>query len=285
MIDLHTHSSHSDGSDSPEHVVELAAAAGVSVLSLTDHDTTAGLAAATARAADLEITFVPGIELSCHTSDRTVHLLGYGFDPNDLSLGELLRGQISARNERNSQLVERLNDLGYEISMEEVLSFTDGGTVGRPHVARALVERRYVSSIEAAFEELLADDRPAYIDRRELSAVDAITAVHAAGGVTAWAHPARMATSAFDERQLQPALDELIEAGLDAIESWYSTYDPDRRRAMVRLARRNDLLPTGGSDYHGTYKPDLAVGIGRGDLQVPNDVWDELQSRLARLSK
>ena len=282
-IDLHTHSICSDGSDSPVELIDLAAAAGLRAISLTDHDTVTGLAAAAARAAELDIEFMPGIELSCHTGDRTIHLLGYNFDTTNLALVASLANQQRSRTERNTLLVERLAALGYFVTLEEIEAHANGGTVGRPHVAAVLMKHGYVNSIEHAFDELLAQGKPAYVERRELPASDAISLIHEAGGAAIWAHPTR--SKAFDENHFRSTLDELVDSKLDGFECWYSRFTPDHRRQMARIARKYELIATGGSDYHGAYKPDLNVGTGTGDLHIPYEVFEELRQRSEKFAK
>lgn len=282
-VDLHTHSDRSDGSDTPVQVVELAAAANVTGLSLTDHDTIDGLHAAAQRAAELDVQFLPGIELSVHTPQRTIHLLGYGFDPSHPELVETLASQQQSRFQRNTLLIEQLVALGYEIRLEEVVAKTDGGSVGRPHFAAVLMEKGFVSSIDEAFTELLAEGKPAYVERREFAASDAIALLHRAGGVAIWAHPTRFA--AIDEPRFRTELEELLAVDLDGFECWYSRFTPDLRRRMVRIARQYGVIPTGGSDYHGSYKPDLSIGSGTGDLQIPLEVFEELRNRTQKNTK
>jgi predicted metal-dependent phosphoesterase TrpH len=282
-VDLHTHSERSDGSDTPVQLVELAAAANLEALSLTDHDTIDGLPAASLRAAELDIAFLPGIELSVHTSSKTIHLLGYGFDPTHPELVETLKSQQDSRLHRNTLLIERLVALGYEITLEEVVAKTDGGTIGRPHFASVLVDKGYVTSIDQAFTELLAGGRPAYIERRELPAADAIALIHRAGGAAIWAHPTR--TAEIDENRFRSELEELLSVGLDGFECWYSRFSPELRRRMARIARKYGVIPTGGSDYHGSYKPDLSIGSGTGDLQIPFEVFEELRDRAQNFSE
>ncbi len=261
----------------------LAADAGLRAISLTDHDTVDGLAVAAARAADLGLEFMPGIELSCHTGDHTIHLLGYDFDPSNAPLLKSLANQQRSRTERNTLLVERLGALGFMVTLEEIEAQANGGSVGRPHVAAVLIKHGYVNSIEQAFDELLAHGKPAYVERRELPARDAISLIHQAGGAAIWAHPTR--TKNFDENRFQSTLEELIDAQLDGFECWYSRFTPDQRRQMTRIARKHGLVATGGSDYHGSYKPDLNVGTGTGDLQIPYEVFEELRERAKKFSQ
>jgi predicted metal-dependent phosphoesterase TrpH len=263
--------------------VELAVEAGLSGLALTDHDTVDGLVTAERRAVELGIPFLNGIELSVHTSRRTIHLLGYGFDAAHPELRQTLAGQQQSRGHRNRLLVDRLVQLGYDITLEEVVAKTSGGSVGRPHVAAVLKDKGHVDSIDQAFSELLGYGKAAYIERRELPAQDAISLIHRCGGVAVWAHPLR--GSAIDEARFHDELEELVAVGLDGMECWYSRFTADLRRKMVRTARKHGLIATGGSDYHGHYKPDLSVGVGVGDLQIPDEVFTQLRKRSQKFTE
>jgi 3',5'-nucleoside bisphosphate phosphatase len=277
MIDLHTHSNCSDGSDSPEHLVELAAEAGLSAMALTDHDTVEGLSAAAARAGELNIELIPGIEFACHTPERNVHILAYYIDPDDSTLRNALAEQRSLRKQRNEHLLSVLNSLGYEITMDAVAKASGSGTTGRPHFAKALMDAGYVKSIEQAFTELLADGGPAYVERREFMADEAIELIHASGGLAVWAHPMRNK----DVNDMNSTLEWLVAHELDGIETYYSLFTGDHHRYIKNAAKRHNLVATGGSDYHGSYKPDLSLGTGRGNLSIPDEIVNQLLERRA----
>jgi 3',5'-nucleoside bisphosphate phosphatase len=278
LIDLHTHSNYSDGSDEPAALVDRAVDAGCTALALTDHDTTEGLDLAAQRATERGIELIPGIELSCHSANRAVHLLGYFIDRTDAVLQERLTNQRRLRDERNDRLILRLAELGITMSMEDVAAEAGAGAIGRPHFAAVLVRQGHASSIDDAFVRFLADDAPAHVHRRELPVAHAIALIHEAGGVAVWAHP--MTPWVKHINDLDADLNEMIDAGLDGIEARYARYDGDVRRQLVKLARRHSIVATGGSDYHGTFKPDLAIGAGLGDLDVPYEVIPELRERI-----
>jgi 3',5'-nucleoside bisphosphate phosphatase len=282
VIDLHTHSTHSDGSDSPTALIDLAVEAGCSAVALTDHDTVTGLDEARRRSVERGIEFVPGIELSCHTSTRNVHLLGHFVDHHDNVFLERIATQQQLRHARNVHLCERLTELGMDVTIEEVTAAAGGNTVGRPHFAAVLVAKGHVTSIEHAFSTYLAEGMPAYVERQELPAAVAIQWIHDAGGVATWAHPVWRSTTVRERPSTETVVEELVTSGLDGLEARYSRYDGGLRREMVRLAQRFGLVATGGSDYHGTFKPDLRIGVGVGDLDVPDSVLSELRERLPR---
>ncbi|HEY3095915.1 MAG TPA: PHP domain-containing protein [Acidimicrobiia bacterium] len=279
MIDLHSHSTMSDGTDPPRRVVELAAEAQLSALALTDHDTLDHLPAARAAADGVGVRLVAGCEISCELGNRapgSMHLLVFFVDDASGELQDRLRELQAARNARNVQIVEALNAHGVPITLDAVRAQAGPGSVGRPHIARVLMEEGYVSSIQEAFDVWLAKGRPAYFERDRLTPEDAIELTHASSGVCAIAHPLSLglADDALDE-----FVGDLAAARLDALECEYGAYDPELRAPLNELAARHGLAPTGGSDYHGENKPGLSVGTGRGDLHVPDEYLDELESR------
>jgi predicted metal-dependent phosphoesterase TrpH len=243
-IDLHTHSTASDGLLSPARLVALATERGLRVLALTDHDTTDGLPEAQAAAAAAGLRFIPGVELSTHVEAGEVHVLGYFIDPGHPALRAALAQFRAAREGRAATIVERLTAAGAPIQLERVLSFASG-SIGRPHVARALVEAGHATSINDAFERWLVRGRPGYVERYRLTPPDAVRLIRAAGGVPVLAHP----HSADDLPRLLP---ELVAAGLAGIECYYGDYDDARKRSYLALAARYDLVPSGGTDFHGT---------------------------------
>lgn len=277
MIDLHTHSNISDGSDSPARVAELAAAAGCSAFALTDHDRLDGVRAARARAGELGLEVVPGCEVSCQWEGGTFHLLGYFVEDGSEPLAGILLELQQARDERNPVMVARLQEAGLPITMAEVEAEAGGSGIGRPHMAAVLVRHGAAGSVQDAFDRWLAKGRPGYVDKRKLAVTEALAAVIGSGGLPVVAHPLSLG---LDYGRLGRTLGELAAAGLAGAECLYGRYSPPERADLQALARAHGLVATGGSDYHGTYKPDLAVGSGRGDLEVPDSVLEELRSRL-----
>ncbi len=279
MIDLHSHSTCSDGSETPRGVVELAAGAGLSALALTDHDGLEGIAEAAAAAGELGVGFVPGCEISVAFSPGTMHLLCYFVEPGDGPLHKLLARLRADRETRNERLVSRLLDLGIGITMDEVAAEAGGGVIGRPHFAAVLSRKGVVSGYEAAFEGLLAKGGPAYVGKASVAAGEAISAAKASGALVVLAHPLSLG---LPTSELRACVGGLAGAGLVGLECHYARYSPFEREALADLARRLGLVATGGSDFHGSYKPGISVGFGTGDLRVEDGVLDELRDRLGR---
>ena len=277
-VDLHTHSTASDGSLPPAQVIAIAAEAGVSAIALTDHDTTGGLAEAEAAADKLGVDFLTGIEVTAaFPRPGTMHLLGYGFDPKQPAMCRLVRRLGEARDERVEQIVRRLRRVGVEVSVDEVRVAAGGGSVGRPHVAKVLVERGYAVSQRDAFDRYLGGGGAAYVDTAPLASADTIAAVRAAGGLVSLAHPLQLRRASF--AQLEALVRELTEQGMEGLETLHSTHDPETSGRLTRLADRLELLCTGGSDYHGPHKPWIKLGRA-GGRAVQREMFDALVGRL-----
>ena len=276
MIDLHTHSSNSDGSDPPARIAELAAEAGCSAVALTDHDRLDGIAEARARAGELGVELVPGCEISCQ-HDATMHLLVYFLEDGDRPLPEALRRLQRARDDRNRRLADHLTGLGLPVTYDEILAEAGGTGAGRPHVAAILVRKGIVGSVQEAFDVWLGKGRPGYLDKERLTVTDAIRLASQSGAVTSLAHPL---TLGLEPAALESAVAELAGLGLTAIEAIYGRYSPGQRAGLAGIAAHQGLVVTGGSDHHGTYKPDIRVGVGTGDLDVPDHALDDLRARL-----
>ncbi len=279
MIDLHSHSTISDGTDTPAEVIALGAAAGLTALALTDHDTLEHLPEARAAAARHKLRLVPGCEISCELELRapgTMHLLVYFVDDGPGPLQDRLGELQAGRNERNIQILDALRAQGMDVKPEELRAEAGPGSAGRPHIARILMRKGYVASIQEAFDRWLAKGQPAYFERPRLTPEAAIDLAHQSGAVTVVAHPGSLD---LPEPELDELVRELAATGLDGLECLYGRYAPDERRAYSELAHRHGLAVTGGSDYHGENKPDLKVGTGRGDLAVPDELLDQLEAR------
>jgi predicted metal-dependent phosphoesterase TrpH len=274
-VDLHTHSDASDGTDPPATLVSLAAAAGLRAIALTDHDTLEGVEEAATEAARLGVELVPGTELSLNWPAGAMHLVVLFLAPGPGPLQDRLAGLQAGRTERNRAMIELLNRSGLEITYDDVLAEAGRGSVGRPHMAAVLVRRGLAADINDAFDRWLAHGRPGYLDRHRLDPEEAIALARQSGAVPVLAHPHTLGLDAAAE--YAATLRRLADAGLVGMECHYSLYSPSERAEWVSLARRFSLLPSGGSDYHGRYKPEISVGRGRGDLLVGDEVLEELR--------
>ena len=264
-VDLHTHTTASDGSLSPAALVQKAREIGLAALAVTDHDTITGLAEAAEAARMQKIDFLPGVELSVEDKDGRFHLLGYGFDPAFPELAETLTMLRRSRAARNAQMADKMAALGLPVTMDDVRDAAKkhGGeeseVIARPHFAQALINKGVVSSTAEAFDKYLASGRPLYQAKEVLTPADAIALLHRAGGVAVMAHPGLVPLSDSALAARVAALHD--EAGLDGIEALYSQHSPEDTARFLEIARRHNLLVTGGSDFHGTPKPHVPLGI------------------------
>lgn len=245
--DFHCHSTASDGILSPTKVVELAYEQGVRVLALTDHDSTEGIAEARRTASQWDdFTLIPGVEFGTDIPGGEVHVLAYFLDPDDAELQAMLTELRVSRKERGRRMVERLRELGLDLSWERVQEIAGDASVGRPHIAQALHEKGYVSTVKEAFDKYIARNGPAYVEREKLTPSDAVKSIVGFGGVPCLAHPR-------DLDDLDNLLSIMKAAGLAGMEVHYQNYDPPAVERLAAMAGKFDLLPLGGSDYHGLY--------------------------------
>ena len=277
-IDLHIHSNASDGQFTPAETVRLAAKAGLAAMALTDHDTLAGLPEAleASRAAGIEC--IPGCELSAKDpdlADRELHILGLWAPPGDPGLENILADLRAGRDQRNHIILEKLAKLGISIDYGDVRALTSG-SVGRPHIARILVERGVVRDFHSAFAKYLGSHAKAYAPKPVLSLAAAIEALKQAGATVALAHPYLLGDT---RKPLEEIVRRCAALGLDAIEAYYTEHSPAKTREYLELARRLNLGVCGGSDFHGNVKPDIRIGVGRGNLAVPEEVLTDLKRR------
>jgi 3',5'-nucleoside bisphosphate phosphatase len=278
-LDLHLHTTHSDGSFTPTEVIDFAQKAGVTALAITDHDITTGILEATVAGGKHGIDVIPGIEISSILGDSELHILGYFLDYQDTRLNERLARLRESRHRRNPKIIERLRAAGIEITYEEVRSLAGTDSVGRPHIARVLMEKGVVASAKEAFDLWLADGRPAYVSRELPTPSEAMQWIREAKGLPVLAHPTWVKTT---EGTLTDLVRRLKADGLDGIEVHYSTHTPRQTREYLALAKQLDLLVTGGSDFHGLTKPDIDVGVGKGALHVPTSLLDKLRNMAAQ---
>jgi 3',5'-nucleoside bisphosphate phosphatase len=276
LVDLHAHSLASDGSDRPEELVEAAAAAGVGVLAVTDHDTVQAVAEARAAGRRLGVEVLAGCELTALVGDRVVHVLLYGEGLLDPDLAEAVEVARRGRQERNLAIGERLQRLT-GVGYQEAVETAGGSALSRAHFARALIARGAVADVAEAFDRYLSSGRPAYVPAPSVSVTDAVAIAGKAGGVAVLAHPGRL-----DPAERDRVLAEALEAGIDGVEVWHSQHDADLRARLSGLVERRGLLATGGSDYHGRHKPSVRVGTGLdGNVTVPGELLADLRARLA----
>ena len=270
MIDLHLHTTASDGRLTPTELVALASASGVRILAVTDHDTTDGSDEAAAEAARRGLVTVPGIEITAVEDGRDVHMLGYFFDPFEESLVQFLVGQRLTRITRIADMAVRLAQLGLPVDVQPLLDDArthNHKSIGRPALARAMIAAGHVETTNEAFDKWLGQGRPAFVERAGPSPEDVIGTLHRAGGIASLAHPGR---TKIDSR-----IAALREAGLDAIEAYHSDHDAAATHGYLLLARGLDLLVTGGSDFHG----DPAHGLEPGASALPQLEWERLSAR------
>ncbi|WP_027627402.1 PHP domain-containing protein [Ruminiclostridium cellobioparum] len=274
LIDLHTHSTASDGSMSPAEIVRLAREKGLSAIALTDHDTVDGVEEALEEGKRSGVEVIPGIEISVDFKPE-MHILGYFPDINGYTgIRQELEVVKQGREVRNKKIINRLNELGMDITLEEVKGVALGDIMGRPHIARVLVNRGFVSSIDEAFDRYLCREGLAYFKRVELKPENGINAIRNAGGLPVLAHPVFLGKS---HGELDTLLAELKEFGLAGIEALYSENSKEDTGNFLRLAIKYELLVTGGSDFHGSFKPGIELGRGRGRLEVPYELLEKLR--------
>jgi predicted metal-dependent phosphoesterase TrpH len=275
MIDLHTHTTFSDGSQTPTELVEAAAAKGLSAVAVTDHDTVDGLPEALAAGERLGVEVIPGVEINLEHDRVTMDMLGYflaGLPTDELQreLAELRAYRV----ERNDRMLERLADLGLPLSQDDLAAAGENGAVGRPHIGEAMVRRGYVSSISEAFELYLRRGAPAWVDRRRLALGRALKLLRASGALPVLAHPGIIRT---DPAGLNHIVRDAARAGLAGIECYYPLHDAETVARCLGLAEKYALVPTGGSDSHGAIKPEARLGVGSLGEPVADEVLRDLR--------
>jgi len=279
MIDLHTHSTYSDGSMTPEELLQEAKRIGLSAIALTDHDTIDGVAEFTELGKKYGITTVPGVEISVDTklpNNGHMHILGLLIDPYSAELRDTLNYLLTQRNLRAERIIQKLRDLEVDITMEELLAEAGEGSIGRPHVARILLRKGIVSSIQEAFDVYLAKGKPAYMDKEKLGETGALKMIHDAGGLAILAHAHLMHYDTFAEAREK--ILELKELGLDGFEVYYSGMPREYTDNLLKLAEEEGFLVSGGSDFHGANKEHILMGSGKNnDLDIPDEVLTRLQ--------
>ena len=283
MIDLHFHSTFSDGTDTPETIAALGAEKKLTAMALTDHDNTDGCARFAAAAQSHGIESLTGVELSVKHENVTIHILGYGIDTANAALAAKLEWARDARYRRNAQIFANLSRMGYPLQYGDIMGFVgeDGKAPGRPHIARALVSKGYMKTTRKAFEKLLGRGKPAYAERERLTSLEAIALIQGAGGVAVMAHPGDYRNNdGLSKSRLREITAALAAAGLVGIEVWHSSNGQAGPDEYLKLAADFDLVPTGGSDYHGISTAPLAIGTAYGSLRVPDESFAALRRKI-----
>ncbi len=274
-IDLHVHTLASDGSDTPADVVRMAAELGLRAVAVTDHDTFAGLPEAIEAGARYGVEVVPGVELSTIYDGVEVHVLGYYMDAGHPRLRAMMARATAERNARNETMVQRLHDAGYPVTMDALHAAFPGQTMlGRPHISEYLMRRGYVASVQDGMKNLLGRGKPFYVARYNIPLEESVETLRAAGGLPVVAH---LFKYRYTPEQLTAMVDAAAAAGAVGLEAMYTNYTPEQEQAVRVLAAERGLLCTGGTDYHGARKPDIALGRGFGNLHVPYALLEGLK--------
>jgi predicted metal-dependent phosphoesterase TrpH len=276
-IDLHIHSTASDGTLSPSEIISLAHSLNLGAIAITDHDTIDGSKEALALGIPPSLKFLTGVEISASFDPSfpctgSFHMLGYSIRLDDPVLNQALDQLQDARKNRNPRIVKRLNNLGINLSLKDVED-----EFGRPHIAQIMVKKGFVKTINEAFDKYLGTGKPAYVDKYRLGCKRAIEIILGAGGIPVLAHPFFLDIENKD--RFEDLIVNLKEIGLKGIEVYYSEHSPDLTAFYAEVANRYGLLMTGGSDFHGSIKPDIKMGSGKGDLFIPYSLYEKLINR------
>ena len=277
MVDLHVHSTASDGTYTPSELVEYAVQKGLSAFALTDHDTISGLKEAVQAAKSYSIEVIPGIEFSTEYNGKDIHILGLAIEYQDPFFTQKLEQFIDSRDLRNEKMCRLLTEQGMEITFSQLKERFPNSVITRAHFARFMLEQKYIPKIETAFEKYIGDHGPCYVPREKVNPVQAIKLIREAKGIPVLAHPPLYK---LPPKELDELVAHLAKHGLLGIEAIYSTYNRAAESQMRLLAKRYQLAISGGSDFHGKNKPYIDLGIGRGNLNVADEVWKNLKALL-----
>ena len=275
IVDLHTHTTESDGSFTPEELISEAKRKGLSAIAITDHDTFAGIAKAAPIAAANDIELIPGIEFSTDYHGKEVHVVGLYIDTQNAHLNAKMKEFRDCRENRNITIVENLQKEGFDITMEALKAENPDCVITRANIARFLYEHGMIPSIQTAFEKYIGDNCKCFVNRFKVTPMDAVRLIKEAGGTAVLAHPLLYHMS---NANLQKLIDDMKAAGLDGIEAIYCTYSAAEEREMKQLAKQNGLLISGGSDFHGSTKPKLELATGYGKLYIPYSVLETIKA-------
>jgi predicted metal-dependent phosphoesterase TrpH len=275
IIDLHIHSTHSDGLLKPAELVDLAKAQGLSAIAITDHDTVGGTDEAIQRGSEKGIEVISGIEISSWRGDTSMHILGYRFRHDDEQFKSRLQLLQHGRETRNARIIENLNNLGIKVELEELLHYSEYGQTGRPHIARLLVDKGVTRSVDLAFKYYLGRGAAAYAERFRFSARDAIAMIQEAGGIAVLAHPSSLDPSL---RSIPSLLKDLCTVGLGGVEVYYPSHSSKAVKALIKMAKDLGLFMTGGSDFHGTDKYGYKYKDWLNKTYIPYDLVEVLMN-------
>lgn len=282
MIDLHTHSTESDGTLTPQELMQLASDSGLSAIALTDHDTVGGLSKAKPIAEKLGIELVPGIELSTDYNGTEVHMLGFYIDDTNPAFLKKLQEFIDSRNLRNEKMAFLLQKEGFSITLADLYHEYPNSVITRAHFARYLVEHNFVKDRDTVFRKYLGDNCRCYVPREKITPFEAIDLIHLGGGLAFFAHPV---LCHMNHDRLRFFVRDLKAAGLTGMEAVYSMNSPGDERNMKKLAQEFHLLISGGSDFHGENKPYIHLGTGKGNLKIPDSILTDIKAEKARVSQ
>ena len=284
-IDLHTHSTASDGSFSPEEIIQAAVKLTSKennpvFLSLTDHDTVSGIESFEKAASKYKdrLTAIPGIEISTDYHGVEIHILGYNIDRKNPLLLDKLKRYRDSRDSRNEKIIQKLQGIGIQISMEDIQPEKPGETIARPHIAKQLMKKKYVASVQEAFDKYLGNGKSCYVERIMPTPQEAITLIQHCGGAPVLAH--LMLYTKLSSLQKNSMVRELKEAGLIGIETYHSSHSPIDEEYIKSLAKEWGLIETGGSDFHGRIKPDVSLFTGKGSMDIPETILPEFLNQV-----
>ncbi|MDY5949048.1 MAG: PHP domain-containing protein [Oscillospiraceae bacterium] len=281
LIDLHTHSLKSDGSMTPAEVVREAKRAGLAAIALSDHDTVDGIREAVAEGEKIGVEVIPAIEFSVQSKTET-HILGYFIDIENPDLLKTLKEVVDLRIERNYVTCQRLNELGFDITIEEVRALAPNNFVGRAHFARVLMDKGYTKSVKEGFDLYMTSGKYAYCEKQRLTARNAVELIGKCGGISFLAHPH---LTKLGDDELKEFLKELKGFGLSGLEGYYTDYTPEMQEKYQAMARELGLLISGGTDFHAAMKPHISIGTGLGNMKIPYSVLEAMKAERDRLKK
>lgn len=281
LIDLHVHSTVSDGTLTPSELALYAKSKGLSAIALTDHDTIDGIEECQQKGLEVGVIVVPGIEFSANFYGKELHILGYYLDHHNTHLKKKLEELVVARNARNNEMLDKLTSLGFPLNFNDLYeNCADNTILTRAHIAKAMVKKGYVNDLKEAFSRYLGDGKSAYVAKKHLTTKACIDLIHEAGGLAVLAHPMLYG---YDQKDITNVIRGLSMEGLDGVECIYSTHSKDEATHLLQICLNLKLFPTGGSDFHGKNKPLLDLGTGYGELTIPFNILEAMRKRLGLL--